>query len=190
MIDMTDIIDPAAAKVFANPRQRKLVLALVDRERSLSDLAALTQTPLNLLHHHMRSFLRLGLVAITRRQVRAGAPIKFYRATARAFFVPAELAGGRPSDSMSVRLRAAVDRNLARTVKGVVYSHDGDGARMRVVRDKDCPATAFEVWLEVHLDEADAATLADELRTLLARFGRRPGASGRAWIVHAAIAPS
>ena len=190
MIETAEINDPAAAAVFSNPRQRKILLALIAQERSLTGLAGLTGAPLNLLHYHMRKFLRLGLVRITRQEARAGAPIKFYRAAAQSFFVPAELATATPGDAMSVSLRAALDRGLAGALKGHIYSHDGAGPRMRVVHSHPQTRTAAEFWLDLRLSEADAAALAGEFQALLRRFEARAGDAGHRYIVHAALALS
>jgi DNA-binding transcriptional ArsR family regulator len=187
MIQTANVDAAAAAAVFENPRQRRIVLALVEQECSLSQLARLTGTPLSLLHHHMARLLRLGLVEITRRQTRAGAAIKFYRAAARSFFVPAELAGA-DLGRRGARLRAALDRSLASTWKGVVYSQEGGWARMSVVRDPDSSATAFELWLELPLTRADAQDLQQALRAVLERFKGRQAAGAGRYIVHAALA--
>jgi hypothetical protein len=183
------IVDSRAAAVFFAPRQRKILLSLVDEERSLSQLSRLTETPLNLLHHHIRRFLRLGLVRISRAQARAGAPIKYYRATARAFFVPAELMPPEPDAGLTSRLRDLLARSLARTIQGAVYTNDGNGPRMHLVRDAAPRRVATELWLELRLTEADAATLAVDLRALLHRFEDGSGKARRRYLIHAAIAP-
>jgi hypothetical protein len=184
-----NIVDPRAAAVFAAPRQRKILLSLVDEERSLSQLAPLTETPLNLLHHHVRKFLRLGLVVIAREEARAGAPIKYYRATARAFFVPAELMDADLDAGLSAKLRDRLARSLARAIQGVVYSHDGKGPRMRIVRDAVPRPTAMQLWVELHLTEAEAAALANDLQALLHRFDGRTRKAHRRYLIHAAMAP-
>jgi hypothetical protein len=187
-METAEISDPAAAAVFGNARQRKIVLALIPAERSLSELAVIAGMPLNLLHHHMRKFLRLGLVAITRRQPRSGAAIKFYRATAGAFFVPAELASMGSGEAMASRLRMALDRSRARGAKGVLYLHDEAGPSMRLVRDPDYTMTAVELWRELRLRDEDAAELAEAFRALLRGFEARSTPAGRTYIVHAALA--
>jgi len=81
-------------------------------------------------------------------------------------------------------------QSLARVVQGVVYSHDGQGPRMRLVRDPDPRTVAIELWRELHLSAADAAALADELRALLHRFESRTPKARRRYLIHAAIAPA
>ena len=189
MQETANIADRRAAAVFSAPRQRNILLLLVDEERSLSQLARLTETPLNLLHHHIRRFMRLGLVRISRKRARAGAPIKYYRATARAFFVPAELMRAEPDAGLTSRLRDLLARSLARTLQGVVYTHDGKAPRMRLVRDAAPGLVAAELWVQLGLSEADAAALGADLQALLRRFEARSRKARRLYLIHAAIAP-
>jgi hypothetical protein len=183
------IVDRRAAAVFSAPRQRKILLSLVGEELSLSQLAHLTETPLSLLHHHVQRFMRLGLVKISRRQARAGAPIKYYRATARAFFVPAELMRAELDAGSTTLLRERLAKTLARTLRGVIYTHDGNAPQMRVVRDEASRVVAAELWMELRLSETDAATLAADLRALLHRFEARSRKTRRRYLIHAALAP-
>ena len=189
MRETLNIADPRAAAVLETPRQRQILLLLVERARSLSELSRLTRAPLNLLHHHVRKLVTLGLARIEREEARSGAPVKFYRATARGFFVPAELMKQVPGAGLDVQLRESLARSLALTLRGSHYFHDGQGPRMRLVRVPDRPATAAETWLELHLSEAAASELEREIRALFHRFQARPGKRGRRYLVHAAIAP-
>jgi predicted ArsR family transcriptional regulator len=182
-----DIKEPAAAAVFANLRQRQVLMTLIEREYSLSQLAEQTGTPLNLLHHQIRKLLNAGLVRITRQKRRAGAPIKFYRATARAFFVPTALSDTSPTDALNRKMRTALEQSLAAVIKGVLYTHDSTGVRMSLVRNSECSGAA-EIWCELQLGEKDAADLAEELRRLLQRYASRRGSADARYIVHAAIA--
>ena len=189
MRETARMVDPRAAAVFGAARQRTILLALVEEERSLSQLARLTGTPLNLLHHHVRKFLRLGLVRVTRVEARAGAPIKHYRATARSFFVPAELMRAGPGAELSGLLRQRLERSLTGVLAGVSYTHDGSGPRMRLVREPGRHPIATELWLELRLTDSDAEELAAGLRALLQRFEARAGKPRRRYLVHAALAP-
>jgi hypothetical protein len=190
LLERAEIVDRRAAAVFGAPRQRKILLAMIEQERSLSQLATLTETPLSLLHHHVRKFMRLGLANITREERRAGSAIKFYRATARAFFIPADLMGADPGAASSSQLRELLERSLSGAFKGALYSHDGEGPRMRLVRDTGPHLVAMEIWRELRLSEAEARRLADELRGLLHRFESGQPERGRRYLVHAAVAPA
>lgn len=189
MREAIKIDDPRAADVFRAARQRSILLSLLDEDRSLSELSRLTDTPLNLLHHHLRKLLRLGLVRMTHQKRRAGAPIKFYRAVARRFFVPAELMGALPDTELTARLRARLSESLAGALDGVLFFSDAGRPRMRLVKAAGARGAATEMWLELRLSSAEAALLAAELRALLHRFESRSKSSHRRWLVHAALAP-
>ncbi|HEV2532284.1 winged helix-turn-helix domain-containing protein [Phenylobacterium sp.] len=189
MLETIEIDDPRAARPFTVPRQRRILLSLIPQARSLSELSRLTDTPLNLLHHHVARFLRLGLVTMARQQPRAGAPIKYYRANARSFVVPAELMASSPGAGMAGQLREQLDRSLSQAVTGFVFTHDDQGPRMRPRRDPELRARAAELWLDLRLSDADAELFSRELSGLLHRFEARAQPSQPRYIVHAAFAP-
>ena len=189
MRETATIDDPEAAAVFSHGRGRKILLALVAEDRSLSELVRLTETPLNLLHHHIGKFLRLGLVVIARAERRAGAPIKFYRSTAQSFLVPAELMATTPGHGLNARLRETLDRGLSGAIKGMSYSCENGRPRMRVVKAPEANTVTAELWLELSLSRTDAAALRDDLRSLLQAYGSRSTGGDQRYIVHAALAP-
>ena len=184
-----DVDDPRAAAIFANHRQRQIVLALIERERSLSELAQIAGMPLNLLHHHVTKLLRLRLIRIAGQRRRAGPAIKLYRAAAAAFFVPAELAAENPGEGMTGALREALERSMAAAYRGVLYSWSEGGPRMHVVKDPGHAADTAELWCSLRLSKADAAALAAEFDALLARYRTRSTNARPRYVVHAAIAP-
>lgn len=189
MRDSSTIDNQRAAAVFSSLRQRKIVFALIARAYSLSELANVAETPLNLLHYHVQKLIELGLVRISGSRPRAGAPIKLYRATAKAFLVPAEFTGV-PDRPLNQKLRDALERSVAGTYKGMLYYHDGKDAHMRLVQDDAVRPRASEVWAELKLSDTDAGALAHELRAVLKRYASRTGKTRRRYIVHAAVAPA
>lgn len=188
MLTVMEIKTRRAAAVFDNLRQRRILLALIERERSLSELAELTQLRLNLLHHHINRFLELGLIRIERHQRRAGTPIKFYRAAAQAYFVPAELTRARPNAALQHRLQTALEREMAKVYKGIIYSHDGNGPRMRLVSEGRPGAVAVEFWLELRLSKTEAQGFVDELKALITKYQAQ--SRGNNYVFHAGIARS
>lgn len=186
--ERVDVDDARVAAVFQSPRQRRILLALIPEPRALSQLVRLTDTPLNLLHHHVAKFIRMGLVSLVREERRAGAPIKFYRAAASSFFVPGELMAQPSGAGMAAELRRLLDRSFAASVTGVVFSHDDQGPRMRPVRDPAFRSRAAELWLDLRLSDADAAELTDALKDVLHRFEPRSRPDQPRFLVHAAIA--
>lgn len=190
MLPTTQINDRHAAAVFSVRRQRQILLALIPEPRSLTQLAKLTDTRLNLLHHHVGKLMRLGLVTVVREDARAGAPIKYYQAAAANFFVPSELMDEAPGRQAAGELRRLMDRALSQTFKGVMYFHDEQGPRMRPVMDPELRSKGTELWLDLRLSAEDANELVDELKALFHRFEGRSRPSERRLIVHGAIAPA
>jgi hypothetical protein len=186
--DMLSVTDPKAAAIFNNLRQRQILLALIDRECSLGELAEVTQAPLNLLHHHVRRLIAFGLVKISGRRKRAGTPIKLYRASARAFFVPADLVAA-PTGPLNDKLRGVLEQSLAGTYRGILFAHDGTDGEMRLIWDEEFGGGVSELWAEVALSESEAAEVSAELAAILRRHARRSGKGRRRYIVHAAVAP-
>lgn len=188
MDDRFEIRTTAAAAALAGTRSRAVLLALAAREQSLRQLAGATGLPLNLLHYHVSRLQALALVEVVRSEKRPGRPVKVYRAVARAFFVPARLAGAEVGDKLSAELRERLALARARSDgEGILYFAGEDGApRMRRL-GSDAPAEAMELWALLDLGRADAAELAGEMKALLGRYRSRGG--GRAYIVHAALAP-
>ena len=190
MLESLEVAEPAAAAVFGSQSQRHIVLGLVDRERTLSELAQLTGMALNLLHHHVRKLERLGLISIARHSPRAGASIKYYRAVAQSFFVPAELMKSLPGQGLSAKLRQQLDASLSKSVRGVLFTHDEAGPRMRLIKEDHARGDAFELWFQLRLTREDALALEEELKAALKHFEGRSSPEGRPFLVHAALAPA
>lgn len=189
MLDKIDIENERAAAAFSNTRVRALILHLVGDERSLTQLRPITGMGLSLLSYHVQKLLRLGLVKITREWARGGRPVKFYRATARSFFVSSHLCQVLPGDHLSIELRASLERaRRSNQSEGMLYSYEpGVGPRMRRLTD-GASANATEIWSVLKLSTGQAGKLAEEMRALIARYEAGPG-TGVGYLVHAALAP-
>jgi DNA-binding transcriptional ArsR family regulator len=179
--------DPATAAVLADPRRRRILLALVGAELSLSALAEAAGMRLNLVHYHLQRLLAAGLVVSTRAQPRAGRPVRYYTAAWDGFFVPDALLAQRPAHRLAAELEAALDH--ARGEGGVLYELDEERRpRMTRLEDQDAPSRAFEIWRIARLDPRDAAALANEMMALVRRYEARSPDARDSWIVHAALA--
>jgi DNA-binding transcriptional ArsR family regulator len=189
MNDTLKIGSTRAAAVFAHPRSRHIVLELAAEEQSLGDLARATGLSLSLLHYHVGRLRDLRLVDVAREERRAGRPVKRYRAVARTFFVPAGLEARGADDALASELRAALQRDQARSdVTGVAYFVDDAGAhKMRHVGGRGGQG-AFEAWVTLSLTPRDAESLGDEIRALFARYANRHGAAARPILAYCAFA--
>jgi hypothetical protein len=113
--------------------------------------------------------------------------MKRYRATAATFFVPAELVAELPGSAFTRQLRERLDRNLARSLKGINFTHDGQRPRGQLVRESPEPSAALELWLDAGLSGADADELAAEMQALIDRFRARGNETEPRHLVHLAL---
>lgn len=188
MIERMVVADAKAAAMLGRMRPRHIVLALIEQERTQSALAAILGIGLNLLRHHLDRLVAARLIEVTRSEARRGRPIRHYRATAREYFVPAELAPAEPNRPMMEELRQVLERSRAAGYDGMLYHWD-DGPRMRIVRDSARGRPAAELWHRMRLTPADAQALIAELRTLFARYESHDAGTGDTFIMLGAIAP-
>lgn len=186
--DRLVVSNPKAASALSRLMPQRLLLLLLERQRSLSEISAATGASMSLCHHHVGRLVELGLVEVGSVERRAGAPIKRYRAKARSIFVPAELMARLPGDTLSADLREALDRSRAGAFAGIVYAMDGASARVKLVPDQKARAPSLELWLQFRLRDADARALIDDLKALLVSYESKAG-EGKAYIVHGAVAP-
>lgn len=180
------VTDEEIAAVLGDARRRRLLLCLVDRERSLKEVAADTGMPLNLAHYHVRQLTAHGLVDVTREQKRAGRPIRFYRSRYSSFLVPASLFPGRPAEGLQRKLQAAVDHARDLSGGGVLFDIDENGRpRMREVQgDRPGP---LEILRQLRLPAPQAKALFDEIAQVIRRYDGATGRSGAGWLIHVAL---
>jgi hypothetical protein len=183
------IDDPKAAAVFSDPFRRRILLLFIAREYAIAELAAAIGMDVRRLHYYVRSLAALGLIRVMRTRRRAGRAIRFYRASAVAFFVPAEIETAHPS----LRLAREMDENL-RAVRmlrdeGTLYDVDEEGRpRLRpVASSKEKGPAAFEIWRLLRLSQAAARDLERDLTAVLKRYEDGKGAG---YMVRLALAPS
>lgn len=176
----------AIARVLEEPRRRRLLLSLVDHERSLKQVADLNRLPLNLAHYHIKKLVEAGLVEVTRQQKRAGRPVRFYRARYSAYFIPAALLHSRPAQQLARELAAALQASRDRSGAGVLLDVDETGrARMR-----EAPGNSpvpLETWRRLKLSRKDAEALFEDLRNAVHRY-ERLGRGRSTWTIHFALA--
>lgn len=84
------ITHTATADFLTNPETRALLSPFMAREITMSEAAKELGLELNTLHRRVRQMLELGLLEVTREDVRDGHRVKLYRATSSEFIVPME----------------------------------------------------------------------------------------------------
>jgi len=181
---------PEQVAVFLDAKRRRILLAFFGRERSLTEAASTLSMSLNLLSYHVGRLTALGLLAIVREQKRTGRPIRFYRAAADAFLIPAAAMGRRVGDGLTAELRTALDR--ADTLSGasdMLVVQDEAGLPRLERRGGNVDADACEYWRVLNLSAGEARMLTRELRALLRRYGGAPARGKSAYLAHVALAP-
>lgn len=181
---------PAQVAVFLDPRRRRILITFLGREASLTEAAERLAFPLNRLAYHVGRLLELGLLRVVRERKRAGRPIRYYRAAADSFLIPAAAMGRRVGDGLTVELRAALDRvELLSGASDLLISLDDAGRPRLQRRGGNVDADACEYWRVLSLSPAEASQLNRELRTLLRRYEGAPGRGKTFYLAHAALAP-
>lgn len=170
--------DRRAADAMCRPFQRHLVLSLIGRDASISELVAAGGLPMRTIHYQVVRLAQLGLLKVASRTRRGGRPIKRYTAAAEVFFVPESLMKSRPGAVLEQELRELLRRSHA---GGMLFYRDRDGGMtMREVRSA-APGgrIAADCWQILDLDERGARELAAEIRRLVEQFRSIPAPRGR-----------
>jgi DNA-binding transcriptional ArsR family regulator len=178
--------------VFSDPLRRRLVLHLIGRERSLAEIAADTGLDLKRLHYHATVLTELGLLMVAHEKKRAGRPIKMYRASAKAFFVPDDAAHSGPAEVLTAELRRSLAKQRARSHAGIVYhmGEDGEPRMQSVQRSPAKGMPAVEHWRVLRLSRLDAERLSKEIEDRFQAYADRHDDLAESFLVHFALAPS
>ena len=179
------IASPEAAKIFLDPKRRRILALFLGRERSLAEAGRALAMPLNRLSHHVGTFLRLGLLVMVRAQKRAGRPIRYYRACADAFRVPAGLMRERAGDALAQELRAGWQSEAISGRRPALHLDERGAPDERSASEAE--SEACEYWRVLTLTRAKPE-LAHSLAGLLRDYEDRP-ARGSAAMIHVAFAP-
>lgn len=82
------IEDRSAADALIDMTLLPLLAIFLRREASVSEATETLEADLDEVYYRVRKLVQLGILEVVRRDKRAGRPIKIYRASASAFFIP------------------------------------------------------------------------------------------------------
>lgn len=165
--------DRRAADAMCRSFERHLVLSLVGRDASISELVRESGLSMRTLHYQVVRLVKLGLLKIASRTRRGGRPIKRYTAAAEVFFVPESLMTVRPGAVLERELREALGHTHANGV--LFYRDSAGGMSMRSVRTTPLDKRiALDIWQILHLDEHEAKQLGAAIKTLIEHVKARP----------------
>ena len=173
-----------------DPFRRHLVLWLVGRQASLSELAGRSGKPMSTVSSLVRNLEKLGLLKVAAIVARPGRPIKKYTAAATAFFVPAEFRDEPPGSPLEEELRTSLQLS-APHLKGTVYWRSASGEmRITPIRERaDSHAQTADEWRIVALTADQLRKLVGEIVGLLTQAEANQSGA-RKYLIRFAAAPT
>ena len=201
-----------AARVLADPTERRFLKPFMAGEKTLSEAAAELGLKLNAMHYHVKKLLALDLIEVVREEPRGGRALKVYGASADEFFAPFDVTPYDSLESLTEEMLgdayALFIRNLASTFLeradswGVLLSKEEGGSVSRLAPSErpeverpgasilapDFPA----VWISngfTALSFEEAKTFQKELSELLGRYSRPKSSSEQAYLFTIGLTP-
>ena len=93
--------DAQQAKLLSNQKSFAYFSPFLAQEQTVADAAEEANCSLETMLYHIKQFLNAGLIKIVREEKRAGRPLKIYRSSFDAYFIPFE---ATPFSSLEERL--------------------------------------------------------------------------------------
>lgn len=199
--------DAQLADLLTNPETLRQLEPFLGQESTVAEAARLTSTLPNTMLARVGRWLRLGLLELTREELRAGKAVKHYRTVADSWFIPFDNTSAETLEAglaqrdrfWETRLRRAVvtareqqvgnwGTRVYRDARGrlqiqMAVSPDSNWTSL----DMDRPAV-LAAWRDgLHLDFEDAKALQRELFELLLRYQRKEGA--QRYLLRLGLAP-
>lgn len=187
-LDWSVIDDAEQARLLSDPKAFRYFEPFLARESTVSSAAEIVGCGVDAMLYRVRSFCKAGLLRVIRVERRAGRPIRHYRSTADAFFVPLAVT---PFASVEERLAnqmkpfndeviagmAHLIRQSGREGRRIYRGPDGE-VWTESARDVDSPFSlddpalpaVFDVSARLKLDFENAKSLHHELRLLFERY--------------------
>jgi hypothetical protein len=146
--------DPEQARLLTHPESFKYFEPFIARERTVSQAAEEVGCKLDTMLYRVKTFLKAGLLKISRLEKRAGRPIKHYRSNAGGYFIPFAVT---PYADLAERLKESfredherLARNLAKRLSQ--RGHEGQ----KIFRAED-----GEVWTQSASDAGASVNFSD-----------------------------
>ncbi len=105
---------PEVARALTDARTVQLLEPFMKRDVTLNEAAKELGIKLPLLLYYVNKFLAFGLLKVTRTEPRAGRPVKYYRSTAKTFFVPYQLTSSETLAHLLAELIAPTEKHFHR----------------------------------------------------------------------------
>ncbi len=170
-------------------------------EQTLGSAAAELEVPASSLAYWVGRFQKAGLIAIVRREPRAGKPIPVYRAIADEFQVPLDAMPPGLRDEFLNGSRRHMFDEFTKAVDAVAERYLRDGIRVRphtdrgveiefLDADEALPVSVAESWSAVALTDEEARELQETLQALSRRYAAsRDGDGTKRYVMVLGLAP-
>lgn len=211
MKEMAKVNDVEVAQILADVTRARLLKPFFDSDVTLSDAARKLDIKLTTLLYHVTKFIRLGLIQVTKKEARKGKALKYYRTTAKAFFVPFDITPSLSLKHLLAHLEKPSDdifnREIARTLQtlssdwGIDVSSDTpntDELRIAIRRknkprdevgfDSSEPAF-FNSLSGLRLDFVTAKALQKDLRDLLEHYHKKQNPKEQLYFYRVGLTP-
>jgi DNA-binding Lrp family transcriptional regulator len=214
--NLRKVINPKAAELLTDWRQRRFLEPFVPGPRSMSEAANVLGVKLNALHYRVGQLIELGLLEVVGSVKRKGRAVNLYGPTAKEYFVPFASTPHATVEDM-VRRLSALDEFLIHAVAtlisqaenwGVLVSQnisekeprllvklaplDPQGVPAPRPRKMLLASSTPAVWsgeVLMKLDTETAKALQRELADLTERFEQRQRAGEQPYYVVLGITP-
>jgi len=198
--------DPRQAALLVDDDALRFFRPFLARDATVKDAAEEVGVSLDRMLYRVRTFVDAGLLRVVRERPRAGRPIKVYRSSHDAYFVPY---AATPFASLQEVLRERFG-DTARRIADALAAHEAahpsgwDGYRLyrtpdgetwvvgndAEVRDVD----AVDAFATLRLRQEDAHALRDALADLLTTYARRshdtdPDEGAASYLLQFALVP-
>jgi hypothetical protein len=212
MKDTVEVRDKEIARVLTDITQVKLLKPFFEKDTTLSDAAQKLEVKLTTLLYHVSKFLKLGLLEVSKEEARKGKPIKYYRTTAKAFFVPFDITPNLSLKHLLNRLSQPDDdvfhREIARMLQDVslewgieVFSNQPASDSLSIAlrrkdkpREQDVSFRPEEPALisslgRLNLDFKTAKALQHDMRELLESYSKKQNPKEQLYFYRIGLTP-
>jgi hypothetical protein len=189
-----------AARALTQGRAASFLRPFVFGDRSVAQAARTLDEPIQRVHYWVTRLVALGLLDHVRTVPRAGRPIRYYRAVAESYVLPADLLPedlfARSEAERSAGMRRAIETAAPELVHGagvrVSFTAGGDVNVDRILDRAPFAANAsLYTWMTLALTPAGAQDLRHDLWELLQRYKAASGSgASHPYVIHVAMAPA
>ncbi len=217
MKELVEIRETEIATILTDVTRVRLLEPFFREDITLTDAAKKLELKLTTLHYHVTKFIRLGLIEVTKKEARKGKAVKYYRSTAKVFFVPFDITPSLSLEHLLATLSKPTDdvfnREITRTLQdlsaqwGIDISLGPSGEEeLRIAirrydnRRYDRPRTEdisfnpdepalMSSTSSLHLDFATAKALQKDLRELLESYHKKQNPKEQRYLYRIGLTP-